>query len=325
MKRIILVLILLLFSVNLFSLVIKIGSLAPEGTPWHDSLLQMAKEWKEISNGKIRLKIYPGGVVGNEEDMIRKIRIGQLQGAVLTGIGINKISPETLVLSLPMFIHSEDELDKVFTNYGNELQKGVYNAGFQLVSWQKAGWLKFFSKKRVQSPNDLLDLKIGIPTGEPEIKSMMQNMGYNVIPINTSEIMNGLQTGMIDTVFQPPVMAASLQWFAIADNMCDLNLSPLIGGFVISNKVWKRIPKDLHEPFMESVAKISKSFKSSVVEMELDAINVMKQNGLNINMVSNKDRLSWNSFVVKSYDGIVGNQVPEPLFISIRDYLESIR
>jgi len=149
--------------------VIKVGSLAPEGSPWDTALKKMAAEWKALSEGTIELKIYPGGIVGNEPDMIRKMRIGQLQAAAFTGMGMSYIAPEVFALSLPFLVRDDDELDYLMDKTAVRFAKLIEDKGFVVVVWSKAGWVNFFSKKPVVYPADLRQQKIAVAESEPEM------------------------------------------------------------------------------------------------------------------------------------------------------------
>ncbi|MCF7929535.1 MAG: TRAP transporter substrate-binding protein DctP, partial [Spirochaetales bacterium] len=140
------VLILLFSAAALPALTIKLGSVAPAGPPWDKGLKQMAAEWHEISDGRIDVKIYPGGIVGTEPDMIRKMRIGQLQAAVFTSLGMNSISQDVMALSIPFLIRNDAELDYLLEKITPELNERMERSGFTVIAWAPAGWATVFAK-----------------------------------------------------------------------------------------------------------------------------------------------------------------------------------
>src|SRR5262245_55592604 len=147
--------------------VIKLGTLAPEGSPWYDALRDIGAAWKTESEGRIDLIIYPGGVAGDEPDMIRKMRIGQLQAAALTGAGLHMIVPDVLALQMPMMLRSYAELDAVREHVGPQLERLLEAQGFKVLNWGDAGWVRFFTKKPVVSPEDLKSQKLFVWEGDP--------------------------------------------------------------------------------------------------------------------------------------------------------------
>ncbi len=152
------ILILLVFVVAAFQAngqTIKLGSLFPEGTGWDTSLKRMAAEWSEITGGRVRVRIYPGGIAGEEDDMIRKMRFGQLDAAVLTTFGMKVIAPESFVVTLPGLLQNDVELDYVLDNYMVRFDQKFRDQGFEVMAWSKSGWAYLFSKNPVRTPKGL--------------------------------------------------------------------------------------------------------------------------------------------------------------------------
>ena len=139
---------------------IKMATLAPEGTSWYKNLRKMGDEWTRISNGEVKLKIYAGGVVGNETVMLRKMRIGQLHSAAVTNLGLLEIDPNAQVVSTPMLIQTYEELDYVMEKLSPEIERRIEDNGFIVLSWGDAGWVHLFSKEPLTNPADVGKLKI---------------------------------------------------------------------------------------------------------------------------------------------------------------------
>jgi len=161
---------LLLAAIALPAQVIKIGSVAPDRSPWDDALKEIAREWAAITNGQVKLKIYPGGIAGSEEDMIRKMKMGTLGGAILTNIGLSKIDPDAFVLSTPFMFHSEEEMAYVMERLTPVFEKQIEKKGFKVIIWTMTGWVNFFSKSPVLYPQDLKKHKLSFNTGVPEME-----------------------------------------------------------------------------------------------------------------------------------------------------------
>ena len=236
LKRFLIIGFFIIINLPAFAITIKVASLAPEGTPWDNRMNILASEWRKISGGTVNIKIYPGGIAGGEEDTIRKVRIGQLQGVILSGMGLKRVSSDLLVLSLPMFFHNNEEIHFILKEMGPVLEASVKKKGFTLIVWQTAGWVNFFSRDSVVYPEDLMKQKLSVTSGESDLEQAWKTAGFNVVQLDTMEIMQGLQTGMIDAFYTTPIMAAAYQWFAMAPYMCRVKVAPLVGAFLISDK-----------------------------------------------------------------------------------------
>ncbi len=228
--------VLLFISFILPAQVIKIGSIAPDRSPWNDALKEIAREWETISQGQVKLKIYPGGIAGSEEDMIRKMKVGTLGGAVLTNIGLTKIYPDSFVLSTPFMFHSETEMAYVLKQLTPTFEKQIKEKGFQVIIWTMSGWVNFFSKYPVLYPQDLKKQKLAFATGEPEMEQAWKKSGYYIVPTELKDLMMALQSGMVEAFYLPPLIAGSGQYFPLAPHMCTLKIAPLVGGMVIVDR-----------------------------------------------------------------------------------------
>ncbi len=175
---------------------VKLGTLAPEGSPWHEILRDLAEGWKAASGGKVTLRIYPGGVAGDEPDMVRKMRIGQLHAAALTGSGLSRIAPEIQALQMPMMFASDAELDYVRKRIGPKIEAILEAKGFKLLTWGDAGWVYFFAQEPVIYPEDLKSMKIFTWAGETSVTDAYTACGYHPVPLAATEIHSALQSGL---------------------------------------------------------------------------------------------------------------------------------
>lgn len=305
--------------------VIKVGSLAPEGSPWDTALKKMAAEWKALSEGTIELKIYPGGIVGNEPDMIRKMRIGQLQAAAFTGMGMSYIAPEVFALSLPFLVRDDDELDYLMDKTAVRFAKLIEDKGFVVVVWSKAGWVNFFSKKPVVYPADLRQQKIAVAESEPEMLQSWRVMGYQAVPLAMTDMTTALQNNMVEAFYSPPILAASFQWFGIAKHMCNLKIAPMIGGLVVTKKTWNAIPASLRPRLVASAKKIVAGMYGDILTLERNAIATMQKHGLQIHEVPPDAAAQWRKEALKGYDVYVGRTFSRELLKELYGYLREYR
>ena len=162
---------------------VKMGTVAPANTPWDTALRAVAADWSGASGGNVRLQLYPGAVAGDENDMIRKMRIGQLQAAALTGDGLDQIVNDVVVFELPFLFRNEDEFRYVLAKVTPEFKQRFEEKGFVLFGWDIAGWINFFSRKKVFSPSDLMAQKLALPGGtDANIVQGWKEAGFQATP-----------------------------------------------------------------------------------------------------------------------------------------------
>ena len=288
------------------SLTVKLGSVVPAGSDWDLALKQMANDWRTITNGQVNVKIYAGGIAGSEENMIQKMRINQLDMAVLTAIGMNKIVPETFVLSLPFLMDNNEEVQFMLDEIAPEFDSNFSAKGFEVLMWASTGWIRFFSRDRATSPDMLRRQKIGVDGTETEMMDAWKSLNFHVIPMSINDTLSGLQSGMIDAFYAPPMGAASYQWFALAKHMNEMPVSPLLGGIIISKRTWNRIPSRYHDQLKQSVININSKFNQFSKEMNAEAVEVMLDNGLQIDSITASEQNQWETLFDTEYSAIVG-------------------
>ncbi len=309
----------------LASITIKIGSIAPEQSPWDKALRELGREWGSISNGKIILKIYPGGISGSEEDMIRKLEIGILGGAVFANSGIFKIYSDFYVLSIPFLFNSEEEFHYITNKMNSRFADGIEKKGYKVILWSMAGWINFFSKNKIEYPEDLKKHKLSFTTGEPKLEQVWKKSGYQVIPNDMNELMMGLQTGMVDAFYLSPLVAASGQYFTLAPNMYEMKIAPIYGGIVLSKRIWDKIPDQLKEELMNTANLIAVKLQEKTALLESDAIAAMKKHGLKINPVPADSIVKWRTASEEGVNSLINNVFSEKIFNMVMDHAKDYR
>ena len=302
-------------------LTIKMGSLAPVGSPWELGAKRLAAEWDRLSGGTITLKIYAGGVAGDEPDMIRKMRIGTLNAALITVTGLQGIFNGVKTLSYPLLLQSDEELtyvlDKMKPFFDTELSK----RGFKPVMWSPSGWVYFFSRAPVVTPNDLRRQKLWVWSGDPDEVQAYQGAGFQTVTTTATDLMTSLQGGMVDALVTSPLIAASSQWFGIAGNMTAMKLAPIWGAAIVSMKSWSQIPADLQPRLLDAAEKIALSLAPDLVKADGQAIDVMTKYGLKINKVPPQTAEVWADLLQKTFSGLVGRSYDRVSFEMTTKYL----
>ncbi len=311
----------------LLALTVKLGSPFPEGTAWDSSLKRMAAEWSDITNGQVRMRIYPGGVAGDEADMIRKMRFGQLDAGVLTTFGLQSIVPNTFVMSLPGILQSEAELNYVIDEFASGFDEDFIDEGFRILAWSKSGWAYFFAKKSLRTPNSLMNEKLSVSSADEELAMNFKALGFNVVPTALSELMVALQSGMVSAFYAPPMAAAAYQWFALAPHMINFPLAPVLGGFIISERTWNRIPDRYHDELKAATETVARDFYAESERLNTEAMNVMNRHGLQVEKLNPAELQQWYDVMTGGHKLVVGEGkwIDDDLFRKFVSALEGLR
>lgn len=225
--------------------VLKFATLAPQGSTWMNIIGDWAKQVEKESAGRLSFKLYPGGISGDETDVLRKIRFGQLHGAALTGHGIGEIYPPARVLELPFLFRNAAEVDHVRAQVVPELRAGFRKNQFELLGWMEIGFLQFFSKQPIDSFADLKQRKLWLWQGDALGGALYSAAGLSPIPLPITEVYTSLSTGLLDTVIAPPLGAIALQWFTKTPYMTDMPIANGIGALVVTTAFFGKLPPDL--------------------------------------------------------------------------------
>lgn len=304
---------------------VKLGTVAPEKTPWFQAVNRMGKRWEEASDGQVKVKVYAGGVAGDEEDMLRKMKVGQLEAASLTGLGLAQVSKKTLALQIPMLMQSYAELDHVRGELAPELEADLEAAGLVVLNWGDAGWIHFFSTKPVTTPDDIAKLKIMVFAKDPKAEAAWKAANFNPVPLASTDVLQGLQTGLIQAFATPPIYALSTQWFALANHMVPVRWTPLNGATVIDKKTWEQIPADLRPKLMKIAKEEGERSKKRIRALGDRAIGAMKKHGLVVHDLTDAQRLEWRKTAERAYPDVRGNIVPAEIFDRVRKLAADFR
>ena len=261
---------------------IKFSTLAPEGSSWMKVMRMLERELESATGGEIGFKFYPGGVSGDEIDVIRKMRIGQVHAAGFTGVGLGEILPEVRVLDLPFLFRSDKEIEYIYEKMNEYFAARFEEKGYILLGWVPVGWVHFFSSEPITSVASLRPQKAWMWEGDPLVQATYRGLGVSPHPLSVTDVLLSLQTGMVDTVYASPMGALALQWYTKVKYMSELRMANATGGVLMTKRVFKRLP-DKHK---KAVREISKRYlKKLVQKIQADndqSITLMKQNGLKI-------------------------------------------
>jgi len=306
-------------------MVIKMATLAPEGSSWYKVLQKMGEGWKKATDGAVVLRIYPGGVAGDEDSVIRKMRVGQLQAAAVTGIGLSYLDRSFYALHVPLMYASDEEFDYVRDRMAPVLERKLEEKGMMVLNWGDAGWVHFFAKKPFTSPHDVKGMKLFAWAGDTNLIQLYKETGFNPVPLSAIDILPGLQTGLINAFATTPLAALAFQWFGLAPNMADLRWAPLTGATIIDRKAWQKIPEHLRPKILEAAREAGKNLRGEIRRLNEEAVKVMVKNGLKVSRVPPETQAQWRKMVEDIYPRIRGNIIPADMFDAARKYRDEYR
>ncbi len=261
---------------------IKFATLAPEGSTWMNVMKEYDKTIRAESGGRLGFKIYPGGVQGDEKDVLRKIKLGQLHSAGITGNGLTSISPRLRIMDSPFLFKSYNEVDHISKTFEEEFTKGFDEGGFVNLGWAEVGFVYVFTNTPVQKPEDMKQVKMWMWEGDPIAEASFKSFGVNPIPLTITDVLTSLQTKLIDGVYTSPLAAIALQWFTRVKYMLNSPLADAAGAVVISQKKFNELPPDLQEILTKNGKVFMKKLTDLSRKENAKSIETLKNNGITI-------------------------------------------
>ena len=232
---------------------LKIATLAPDGSAWVNTLRDIDNEVQERTGNKVRLKIYPGGVQGNEDVMIRKIRVGQLHGGGFGGTGTSAIFPDVLALEMPFLFEDYDEIEHVLSETQGYYRRGYADKGYVLLGWFDIGFVYLFSQKPIAGVDDIRGLKVWRLQGEPVSEVLFAKIGVTSVPLSIPDVLLGLQTDLVEVVYTSPVAAIVLQWFTRVGYYSTLPINHVLGAFLVERRAFSKLSEE-HQEILREVS-----------------------------------------------------------------------
>ncbi len=305
---------------------LRIGSLVPKNSLYHRQLLDVAESWRTAQGAGAKYLVYPDGSQGGEAEMARRMRIGQLQGALLSVVGLREIEPSIAALqSMPLLFRSWEELDFVREKMRSAMEKKFLDKGFVVLAWGDAGWVRFFSKEAALRPDDYKRMKFFAWGSEPDQQNIMKSLGYTPVPLETTDILPAIQTGMINVVPSTPYFALATQVYNTAPHMLDINWAPIVGALVVTRKAWDGMSLDVQTAVRAASDKAGAQIRTKARQEVEEAVDAMKKRGLMVNKPNAAQMKEWNDLAEKLYPRIRGTMVPIETFDEVMAHLKTYR
>jgi TRAP-type C4-dicarboxylate transport system substrate-binding protein len=262
--------------------VIKFASLAPEGTTWMRIMRKLDGDLRRGTDKAVRFRIYPGGVSGNEKDVVRKLRVGQLHAAGFTGVGLGEILPAARLFELPFFFRSYEEVDAVHQELGGWFEKAFRKKGYVLLGWSEVGFAHFFSRNPIGGIPDLSRQKVWMWEGDPLARAYFESMGIRAIPLAVTDVLTSLQTGLINAVYISPLGAVALQWFTKVRYISPVPMANVTGGLIMRQRRFERLSPGHQKLLIARTRARMAELRRLTRDENARAIEAMKKRGLRL-------------------------------------------
>jgi TRAP-type C4-dicarboxylate transport system substrate-binding protein len=305
---------------------VKLATLVPTGSSWELILKETAVKWSKLSGGRVKVNLYAGGVKGDDPEVVRQMRLETVDAAVLTAVGVAAIDRSVYALGVPMMYNSYEELYYVLDKLRPRLESRLGEKGFVVLNWADGGWVHFFAKSPVATPDDLRKEKLFQWADDSDSIEIWRSAGFNNIrPLPSTELATSIQSGLVTAFGAPPQVAVITQYYNHAKNMTDLKWNLLLGATVIRKAVWERIPADVRPALIEAAQDAGRRLREDIRGSADKDVAEMKKRGLNVVAVSPAARAQWVKMAESTYPGIRGKVVPADVFDEAMKYRDEFR
>jgi TRAP-type C4-dicarboxylate transport system substrate-binding protein len=292
-------------------LVIRMATLVPDGSIWDKNLKLMASEWTKLSGGRVAVNIFPSGALGDEPEVVRRMRFDNPQAAALTVVGLSEIDDAFNVFSMPFFFESYEELYAVIGRMAPTLSQRLDQKNLVLVAWGHGGWAQVFTTKPVKTLADLKQIKLFTSAGDERMVQWYKTNGFQPRALAMTDILTGLTSGMIEGLPAPPTAANAFQWFRQTKYMLDVGIAPVVGAVVVTKKTWGAIGEADRAKFLETAKTMESRLEVEIPKQDSASIEEMKKRGL---VVTTAEGPEWRTIAQTFATSMRGAMVPPDIY-----------
>ena len=294
----------------------RIASLAPAGSSWMKVLNAWKKTLEAETNGRLTVQFYPGGSQGDERDFVRKMRVGQLDGGIVTMTGMSMLVRPMVILVLPNFLDTYEKLDRVRTKMASQFEKMFDDEGFMLVAWGDAGKTRLFSQKPIERPSDIKSMRPWMWKDDLVFIEFYDVVGANGVRLGVNEVYPALQTKMVDVVTSSALTAVALQWYTRVKYMTGHNSAIIAGGVVMRKEKVDELPADLKEVFLRTAKRAETLLHKSIRRDDQKAYDVVVKKGI-IPTDTSKYKAEWDAAAKQVRTRMAGRVFPKSLLQAV--------
>ncbi len=323
-RMVLLIALLIAPAVGAQDLRLKIATMAPDGTLWMKEMRKAAEDVKERTDGRVSFRFYPGGTMGDDSAVLRKIRIGQLHGGVVLAGSLANIDANFEIYNLPLLFRSYGEVDYVRDRMDQILIDGLETKGFVAFGFSETGFTYLLSAKPTRTFDDLKGRKAWIPQGDPVSLAIVEAAGLSPVPLPISDVLTGLQTGLIDTVAAPPVGAIALQWFTKAKYLTDLPITYICGTTILSAKAFNRMSAGDQEIVREEFGRANRTLDETSRNDNEKAREALADQGVVFVEPTMETRAKWDDIAAAATEKLVAQRDYDPATLAMVENLVKV-
>lgn len=305
--------------------VIKFATLAPEGTPWMQIMNEMSREIERKSNGDVSFRFYPGGIAGDEQDVIRKMRIKQLHGGAFTGFGMGLMLPESRVLELPQLFRDAAEADHVVAEIMPHFESLFEQKGYVLLSLNEAGPVHIFSKPALRNMQDVARAKLWLWQGDTLVQAMFKAFDLSPVPLTLPDVLPSLQSGLIDACYGTPLGVLAFQWFTRVKYRVTPALTRVMGALVVAQHQWQKLSPEQRALVRETVKTYAAKATASVRQHEKKALPLLAASGIEEIAMSAEDIELLQQRSEQLRQDLIGKLYPKELLDRVLAFRDQYR
>ena len=281
---------------------LKIATIAPESSSWMQDMRAAAEAIEDHTEGRVKFKFYGGGVQGNDKQVQRKMRTGQLHGGAFTSGGLNQFQADADVFSLPLLFNTLEEARYVRQRLEPEVRRRLEDAGYVNFGLAAAGFAYMMSNKPLQTLSDLDGQKIWIPEGDPAGFAALRALGIAPVVMPVTDVMTGLQTSLLDSVTVPPVGAIVFQWHTRLKFITDVPVAYVYAALLIDQKAFGRIGPEDRQVVREVMEGVYRKFDQNGVRDNAKALQALLDSGLQMVEPRVEEIAQWRGIVTRSHE-----------------------
>jgi len=319
---------LLLFSGNKIAIAtttVKVAVVMPDGSTWTNSLRNMASEIEKQTVGEIKFKIYAGGISGDEVDVIRKMQVNRIHAAGFSRVGLGILLPKIRILEAPMLYKNYEEIDLVKEKLYNEFSEDFAKRGYVLLGFVEAGFVYFFSKKTMSGPDGIKNIRMWVWKSDTVAKTTLETFGIKTYPLHLADVNTGLETGMIDSFYSPPLAAIVFQWFSKIQYFLDYPVVNSTGALLIKKSIFDKLSKKNQKIFKKTAKKYCRELVRLARKENKKAFAVLKKEDIIFESPTRNQIFSFNEDAKEIYKKSIPQLYSKELFNRIQDILKAYR
>ena len=305
--------------------VIKIALITPEGSTWTNTLRRMVDEVRSSTNSEIDLKVYAGGISGDELDVIRKIQAGRIHAAGFSGVGLGVLLPKMRILEAPLLYKSYEEIDFVKERLYEEFATDFEKKGYILLGFAEAGFVYFFSSHEISEQDDLKKIKMWVWKGDPVAQTFFSTFGIKTFPLHLADVNTGLETGMIDSFYSPTLAAVAFQWYTKIKYMLDYPMVNSTGALLMSKKTFEQLSEQNQLILKETAKKYCAELVRLTRRDNDEARAILKDSGVKFILPSKQEVSSFNENAKKTHEINIPELYSKDLFNKVQKILSEYR